>query len=73
MIDWYNVQFYNQGDNSYDSFEKLFIESGRWFYGTSYKEIIEKAGVPLNKIVLGKPATKGDAYNTGYTDPKVLG
>lgn len=30
-------------------------------------------GVPLSKLVLGKPATVADASNTGYVAPAKLG
>jgi chitinase len=36
-IDFYNVQFYNQGDTTYDSYEKLFLESDGYFSRTSVK------------------------------------
>ncbi|KAL4482071.1 hypothetical protein ABPG73_000595 [Tetrahymena malaccensis] len=73
-IDWYNIQFYNQGDsNTYDTFDKLFISSGPPFLGTSYKEIIQINQIPIEKLVLGKPATKQDVYNTGYVNPYDLG
>ena len=42
LIDWYNIQFYNQGNESYDSYEKLFGDGST----TSVKSIMEKAGVP---------------------------
>ena len=71
LIDFYNVQFYNQGNTSYDTYEKLFVSSGAYFPGTSVKEICEK-GVPLEKIVVGKPATTSDATNTGYMDQQTL-
>ncbi|EAR98196.1 chitinase-like protein cluster protein (macronuclear) [Tetrahymena thermophila SB210] len=73
-IDWYNIQFYNQGDsNTYDSFEKLFVCSGPPFLETSYREIIQINQIPIEKLVLGKPATKQDVYNTGYVNPYDLG
>ena len=72
LIDFYNVQFYNQGDTTYDTYEKLFVTSGGHFPGTSVKEISQK-GVPLEKIVVGKPVTTADAYNTGYMDQQTLG
>lgn len=37
LIDFYNVQFYNQGDNRYDTYETLFVTSGSNFPGTSVK------------------------------------
>lgn len=72
LIDFYNVQFYNQGDTSYDTYEKLFISSGGYFPGTSVQEIIDR-GVPREKIVVGKPAVAKAAYNTGYMTPEALG
>ncbi len=29
--------------------------------------------MPLNKIVVGKPSTKADAYNTGFVPSQQLG
>jgi len=43
----------------------LFVKSGGHFPGTSVKEICER-GVPLNKIVVGKPALQSDAYGSGW-------
>jgi chitinase len=44
----------------------LFIDAkyGEW-NGTAVKQIAAK-GVPLDKIVVGKPVTPADASNTGY-------
>ena len=72
LIDWYNIQFYNQGSSGYNSYEELFIESTGSFPGTAVKNIIEK-GVPQEKVVIGKPVTSGDAANTGWVDPTSLG
>ncbi|EAR94987.1 glycoside hydrolase family 18 protein (macronuclear) [Tetrahymena thermophila SB210] len=73
LIAWYNVQFYNQVEDTYDTYETLFIESPEPFVETAYKQIIDLAGVPLHKLVLGKPATPADASNTGYINPTSLG
>ena len=64
-IDFYNVQFYNQGDTGYDTYEGLFTKAGGWFGGTSVQEMIDR-GIPVRKIVVGKPATMADVMNTGY-------
>lgn len=37
LINFYNVQFYNQGNTTYDTYHKLFLESGGYFPGTSVK------------------------------------
>ena len=73
LIDFYNVQFYNQIDHSpYDTYETLFLFSRKdRKYGSSVRELIYK-GVPSKKIVIGKPATEKNVYNTGYMDPKDL-
>jgi chitinase len=71
LIDFYNVQFYNQGNNSYDTYEKLFICSGPHFQGTSVSELA-KRGVTLNKIVVGKPCLQKDVVNTGLMDMNSL-
>lgn len=34
-IDFYNIQFYNQGDTKYNTYETLFETSGSFFSGTS--------------------------------------
>ena len=72
LIDFYNVQFYNQGDTKYDSYQALFIESGSYFSGTAVKEIIARK-VPAKKIIVGKPVTQADASNTGAVSSSDLG
>jgi hypothetical protein len=62
LIQFYNVQFYNQQSTSYGSVQALFNSSGGWAPGTSVNEINSR-GVPLEKIVVGKPATPADAYD----------
>jgi len=70
-IDFYNIQFYNQGTSSYDSYETLFEKSNGWAIGTSIKEIA-KRGVNINKIVVGKPVTQADVVNSGYVPVQSL-
>ncbi|ORY50317.1 glycoside hydrolase, partial [Rhizoclosmatium globosum] len=72
LIDYYNIQFYNQGSNTrYDTCQTLLNQSGGDWPGTSLFEIAA-SGVPLNKLVIGKPITAAGAANTGYTDPATL-
>ncbi|KAJ3067041.1 hypothetical protein HDU98_009736 [Podochytrium sp. JEL0797] len=72
MIDWHNIQFYNQGANTaYDTCATLLTKSGGDWPGTSVFEIAAK-GIPLNKIVIGKPITPAGASNTGYMAPASL-
>ncbi|KAG5640864.1 hypothetical protein DXG03_006806, partial [Asterophora parasitica] len=68
-IDWYNIQFYNQGQNEYTTCNNLLQTSSNvWPQSAVFQ--INKNGIPLSKIVIGKP-TAGDASN-GYIDPNTL-
>ncbi|TBU36066.1 glycoside hydrolase [Dichomitus squalens] len=69
MIDFYNVQFYNQG--LYHDCDGLLNTSGGVFPGSSVFEIAAN-GVDLNKIVIGKPGSAADATD-GFIDPATLG
>ena len=74
MIDFYNVQFYNQMSIKYDTYDALFLRSdpSTEMLGTSVSELV-KRGVEVNKIVVGKPVTKKNVYNTGWVDSQKLG
>jgi len=58
LIDWYNLQYYNQGNNAYKTYEDTFFKS------TSFKNtaVLELKGLKA-KVVVGKPATAKDAGN----------
>jgi chitinase len=71
MIDFYNIQFYNQGNSSYDTYNDLFVTSNGWSSKSSVGEI-HAAGVPLSRIVVGKPMNKTDASNTGWVSASHL-
>ncbi|KAJ1026714.1 hypothetical protein NDA16_002312 [Ustilago loliicola] len=68
LIDFYN--FYNQ--QNYNTCDELIWNAGDNFPLTSLFEINKYAGVPLDKLVVGKPAVEGDADN-GFMRPSVLG
>jgi len=75
-IDYFFAQFYNQG-SCYTTETGLFTESGpscttsgAYYPYTSVKEIAD-GGVPLNKIVVGKPVDARSA-GSGYVDPATL-
>lgn len=70
LIDWYNVQFYNQGTSEYTTCSGLLTKSSSTWPKTSVFQIAA-AGVSLDKVVIGKPATKGDASN-GYMNTTLL-
>lgn len=71
-VDFYNVQFYNQGATCYVDYQGLFENSANCpaFPGTSVKEI-QSYGIPLSKIVVGKPLLQADASN-GWVSPASL-
>ncbi|KAJ7247665.1 glycoside hydrolase [Mycena haematopus] len=70
LIDWYNVQFYNQGSSEYTTCAGLLTTSSSQWPGSSVFQIAA-SGVPLSKIVIGKPATSGDATN-GFMSTSTL-
>ncbi len=73
IIEYYNIQYYNQGTwkyqeyEDYDSiFSKKYNDNGLLLDNhTSIPSIIEQ-GIPGNKLMVGKPITINDVYNTGY-------
>lgn len=82
-IDYYGVQFYNQGDNTagaaaYTSAATLIKKESIMLKKSvvnpvdgSLTDIISIQGVPASKILIGKPVGTGDA-NNGYVDPDTL-
>ncbi|EPQ56341.1 glycoside hydrolase [Gloeophyllum trabeum ATCC 11539] len=70
LIDWYNIQFYNQGTSEYTTCAGLLTTSSSTWPQSALFQIAAN-GVSLNKLVIGKPATTGDA-NNGYIDPSTL-
>ncbi|KAI0766605.1 glycoside hydrolase family 18 protein [Trametes elegans] len=70
LIDWYNVQFYNQGASEYTTCAGLLTSSSSAVPNSAVFQIIA-SGVPANKVVIGKPANTGDA-SSGYMAPATL-
>ncbi|KAF9648685.1 glycoside hydrolase family 18 protein [Thelephora ganbajun] len=70
LIDWYNIQFYNQGNTEYTTCHNLLRASSSQWPKSSVFEIAA-SGVPVSKIVIGKPANTGSA-NSGYINPGTL-
>jgi len=70
LIDWYNIQFYNQGASEYTTCANLLTTSSNTWPQTAVFQIASN-GVPLNKIVIGKPATSSDASN-GFMSTSTL-
>ncbi|VDC07602.1 unnamed protein product [Peniophora sp. CBMAI 1063] len=71
LIDWYNVQFYNQGQDEYTTCTNLLTTSGGIHPGSSLFEIAAN-GVPLDKLVIGKPALASDETSGGLMDASTL-
>ncbi|CCM01821.1 uncharacterized protein FIBRA_03889 [Fibroporia radiculosa] len=70
LIDWYNIQFYNQGSTEYTTCSGLLTNSSSTWPESALFQIAS-SGVTLDKLVIGKPATTGDA-STGYMSPSTL-
>ncbi|KAK0488964.1 glycoside hydrolase family 18 protein [Armillaria novae-zelandiae] len=70
LIDWYNVQFYNQGATEYTTCAGLLTTSSSTWPQTALFQIAN-SGVPLAKLVIGKPATAGDA-GSGFMTTSTL-
>jgi chitinase len=74
-VNFFNVQWYNQGPTCYTTYTSLFTQSNvdsvcPSFPGTSFSEIVGY-GVPASKLVLGKPLQPSDA-STGYVSASDL-
>eukprot|EP01084_Bolivina_argentea_P259585 438050_1 len=59
QIDWYNIQFYNQGSTTYNSYSNMFQSSVGWSSNSAVYQMInannpEQISIPANKIVVGK-------------------
>jgi len=70
LIDWYNVQFYNQGTSEYTTCSGLLTTSSNTWPKSAVFQIAA-SGVPLNKLVIGKPANTGEASN-GFMSTSTL-
>ncbi|KAI0644217.1 glycoside hydrolase [Trametes meyenii] len=71
LIDWYNVQFYNQGTTEYTTCDNLLNTAGGDWPGSALFEI-SGSGIDLNKLVIGKPGLSAGDANNGYIDPSTL-
>ncbi|KAI0633033.1 chitinase [Trametes polyzona] len=68
LIDWYNIQFYNQSPSpGYEDCDTLLNSTPSSVFA------IQKSGVDVNKLVIGKPGTQADITNGGFIDPATLG
>ena len=65
LIDFYNIQFYNQDSSKYDTYQSLFNVSDGWAANTAVKQIAAN-NVDKTKLVVGKGVKPEDYFNTGY-------
>ncbi|KAH9923965.1 chitinase [Epithele typhae] len=68
LIDYYNVQFYNQPSNNYGDCKSLLYTSLAPFTGSALFQA-PKHGFALNKLVIGKPAIRPTARSAGTCPP----
>ncbi|KAK0238911.1 glycoside hydrolase family 18 protein [Armillaria nabsnona] len=71
-IDWYNVQFYNQGLAEYTTCTGLLTTSSSKYPQTALFQIASNAKVPLSKLVIGKPGTENDTDDGGFMSTSTL-
>merc|ERR1719361_145929 len=73
-IDFYNVQFYNQGGSTYNTYDSLFVSSIGWSQNSAVFQIMDGASpenveIPASKLVVGKH-TNGDG--SSFIDGETL-
>ncbi|KAI0670259.1 chitinase [Trametes maxima] len=67
LIDYYNIQFYNQSPSpGYDTCDTLISTGDSSILG------MMKQGLDPNKLVIGKPGTQADITNGGFIEPATL-
>lgn len=71
-INFFNIQYFNQGTSMYKNYTELFIASSGAYPGTAVAELV-RAGVQQSKIVVTKPVTPSDISGSGWIDGSVLG
>lgn len=71
LIDFLNVQFYNQGANQYVTYSSLFVKTLGWTAQTAVLEMIDN-GIPADKIVVGKPIGPVGFASDGFVEASDL-
>merc|ERR1712071_49758 len=66
-----SVQFYNQGSQYYDTYENLCIAADGWTAESAVLEMVNN-GIPMDRIVVGKPVGPAGYASNGYVDPNDL-
>jgi chitinase len=71
-IDFYNIQYYNQGNSDYIDYNSIFVSDPVFYAAVSQLENASSINssyynIPLNKIVVGKPSSAaGVTSQNGY-------
>lgn len=68
-IDFFNVQYYNQGVTNYVTYNGIFVDAAPDFPQSAVTQLT--SWIPLNKFVVGKPMRQTDA-STGYNTPEEI-
>merc|ERR1712173_322688 len=71
VIDFVNIQFYNQGAGEYESYTSLFITDSGWLAESAVAEIISN-GVAPEMVVVGKPIGPTGFASNGYVTAQNL-
>ena len=71
MINWFNVQYYNQGNENYTSYNQIFVESTTTgstdssFPGTAIEEVAGSSTSPNSYQTYGSPTVPQNAMIVG--------
>ena len=68
-INFLNVQYYNQNDSNYVTYDNIFVNSGTDFPESSVTDFPDDM---KNILVLGKPMRKNIDASTGYNTPQEI-
>jgi len=71
LIDFLNIQFYNQGATQYVTYSSLFMKAVGWTAKTAVSEMIDN-GIPADKIVVGKPIGPAGFASDGFVEASNL-
>lgn len=71
-IDFFFIQYYNQGVGIYDTSNQIFLDPGdAWAAGSAIVDLT-KAGIPSDRIVVGKPVAMTGMANNGMVEALTL-
>ena len=71
LIDFYNIQYFDHGETLYDTYRQLFLSAGPKHRGTAIAQLC-KTGIPLHKLIIGKPIAHKGYPHSGYVPAEML-